>query len=82
MSFNSLKNIMETVDDAGVQLYGNRRILVFDCKCVLDFSENCVVLCLGAINMKIRGDNLVLSTFAYGQTDITGDIVSIEFERI
>ena len=82
MGFNPIKNLIETVDTAGIEMYENKRMIVFDCKCVLDFSESCVVLCLGSINIKVRGDNLVLSTFAYGQTDITGDIVSIEFEGV
>ena len=41
-----------------------------------------IVLNLGKLNLKIKGDGLVLSSFSFGQTDITGDIVSLEFERI
>ncbi len=82
MGFNPLKNIKEESDNAGIEMYGNKRIIILDCQCVLDFSESCIILCLGNLNMKIRGDNLVLSTYAFGQTDITGDIVSVEFERV
>ena len=57
-------------------------MIVLDCECVVDFSESCIVLSLGNLYMKIRGDNLMISTFAYGQTDITGEIVTIEFERV
>ncbi len=81
MGFNPLKNIKENTENAGIEMYGNKRMIIFDCQCVLDFSENCIVLNLGMLNMKIRGDNLVISTFAYGQTDVSGDIVTIEFER-
>ena len=56
-------------------------MIVLDCKYVVDFSEDCVVLNLGNLNMKVRGDNLVISSFCFGQTDITGEIVSIDFER-
>lgn len=82
LGFNLLKNVKEEGNNAGIEMYGNKRMIVFDCECVVDFSENCIVLCLGNLYMKIRGDNLVISTFAYGQTDITGDIVTIEFERV
>lgn len=81
MAFNPLKNIKEEGNNAGIEMYGNKRMIVFDCKSVVDFSESCIVLCLGDLNIKIRGDNLVMSTFYYGQTDISGEIVSVEFER-
>ncbi len=81
MGFNPLKNIKENNENAGIELYGNKRIIVLDCKCVIDFSDECIVLNIGSLNMKIRGENLAISTFSYGQTDVTGEIVSIEFER-
>ncbi len=80
--FNSLKNIKESTESAGIELFGNKRMLVFDCDCVLDYSEEFIVLKLGKLNLKIRGDELVLSSFAFGQTDITGEIISLEFERV
>lgn len=82
MGFNPFKNIKENTENAGIEMYGNKRMIILDCQCVLDFSENCIVLNLGGLNMRIRGDNLVISTFAYGQTDVSGDIVTIEFERV
>ena len=82
MGFNPLKNISEDTENAGIELFGNKRMIVLDCKYVVDFSEEIIVLNLGNLNMKIRGDNLVISTFSYGQTDICGEIVSIEFERV
>lgn len=81
LGFNPLKNISEDTQSAGIELFGNKRMIVLDCKYVMDFSEESVVLNLGNLNMKVRGDNLVISSFCYGQTDITGEIVSIEFER-
>ncbi len=82
LGFNPLKNIKEDGNNAGIEMYGNKRMIVLDCECVVDFSENCIVLCIGNLYMKIRGDNLMISTFAYGQTDMTGEIVTIEFERV
>ena len=81
MGFNPLKNISGDTENAGIELYGNKRMIVLDCKYVVDFSEESVVLNLGNLNMKVRGDNLLISSFCFGQTDITGEIVSIEFER-
>ena len=81
MGFNPLKNITEDVENAVIELFGNKRMLVIDCRYVVDFSEECVVLNLGEISMRVRGDNLMISSFCYGQTDISGEIVSIEFER-
>ena len=81
LGFNPLKNISENTDNAGIELFGNKRMIVFDCKYVVDFSEDCVVLNLGDLDMKVRGDNLIISSFCFGQTDICGEIVSIEFER-
>jgi sporulation protein YqfC len=81
LGFNPLKNISENTENAGIELFGNKRMIVLDCKYVVDFSEESVVLNLGNLNMKVRGANLVISSFCYGQTDITGEIVTIEFER-
>lgn len=82
LGFNPLRNISEEAENAGVELFGNKRMIVLDCRYVVDFSEERIVLNLGQLNMKIRGDNLVISSFCFGQTDISGEIVSIEFERV
>lgn len=82
MGFNPLKNVKDNTEIAGIEMYGNKRMIVFDCEYVVDFSEDCIVLCLGELNLKIRGDNLVISSFAYGQTDVCGEIVSVDFERV
>ena len=81
LGFNPLKNISESNESAGVELFGNKRMIIFDCKYVVDFSDERIVVNLGDLNMRIRGDNLTISSFCYGQTDIKGEIVSIEFER-
>ena len=81
MGFNPLKNITDDAENAMIELFGNKRMVVIDCRYVVDFSEESVVLNLGDMNMRVRGDNLMISSFCYGQTDICGEIVSIEFER-
>ena len=81
LGFNPLKNISESTESAGIELFGNKRMIVLDCQYVVDFSEERVVLNLGNMNMSVKGDNLMISSFCYGQTDICGEIVTIEFER-
>lgn len=82
MGFNPIKKFSEDTENAGIELFGNKRMIVLDCKYVVDFSEESVVLNLGKLNLRVRGDNLVISSFCFGQTDICGEIVSIEFERV
>ena len=82
MGFNPIKKFSEDTENAGIELFGNKRMIVLDCKYVVDFSEESVVLNLGKLNLRVRGDNPVISSFCFGQTDICGEIVSIEFERV
>ncbi len=79
MKFKALKNAKENMESCAIELYGNRRIIVLDCKCVLDYSKEHIVLDLGKLNLKITGKNLVTSSFVYGQTDINGEISGLEF---
>ena len=50
-----------------------------DCKCVLDYSKDSITLDLGNLCLKINGENLIADSFVFGQTDITGEIRSLEF---
>lgn len=79
MKFNMLKNMETNFKCPAIELYGNKRIIILDCKCVIDYSQDTIVLDLGDVNLKIRGSNLVANSFAFGQTDINGDIISLEF---
>ena len=79
MKLNGLKNIKEDLNNCAIELYSNKRVIVLDCKCVVDYSKECIVLDLGKINLKIKGENLVADSFVFGQTDISGHILSLEF---
>lgn len=81
MILNPFKSIIEDVRNASIEISGNSKMTVTDCKCVVDYSNEFVVLNIGELNVKIKGDGLVLSSFTYGETNITGEIVSVEFER-
>lgn len=79
MKFSKLKNLKEDINNPLIELYGSKRVLVFDCKSVIDYSEECMVLDLGSKRVRITGRNLVADSFVFGQTDITGEISQIEF---
>ena len=79
MKFKTLKNVREDMENSAIELYGNKRLIVLDCKCVVDYSQDHIVLNLGDINLKVSGKNLVADSFVYGQTDINGEIISLEF---
>lgn len=79
MKLKRLRNFTEDLDNSTIELYGNKRLIVLDCKCVVDYSRDYIVLNLGDLNLKICGKNLVADSFVFGQTDITGEIVSLEF---
>ncbi len=79
MKLKSLKSVKEDMENCAIELYGNKRIIVLDCKCVVDYSQDSIVLDLGGLNLKISGKNLVADSFVYGQTDINGEIASLEF---
>ncbi len=79
MKFKTLKNVKEDMESCAIELYGNKRLIVLDCKCIVDYSQDHIVLNLGNISLKVSGKNLVADSFVYGQTDINGEIVNLEF---
>lgn len=79
MNLKKIKNVAEDMQSCAIELYGNKRLIVLDCKCVVDYSQDHIVLNLGDLNLKITGENLVADSFVYGQTDINGEIISLEF---
>lgn len=79
MKFPKIKNIKDDINNATIELYGNKRVLIFDCNSVIDYSEELIVLDLGSQRLKISGKNLIADSFVFGQTDITGEICGLEF---
>lgn len=79
MKFNGFKSIKEDINNCAIELYSNKRIIILDCKCVIDYSKDCIVLDLGDLSLRITGKNLVADSFVFGQTDINGEIISLEF---
>lgn len=79
MKLSGLKNLKEDINNCAIELYSNKRIIILDCKCVVDYSKDCIVLDLGELSLRISGKNLVADSFVFGQTDISGQISSLEF---
>ena len=79
MKVPKISNIKENLNTPTIELFGNKRVMVFDCKSVIDYSDEIIVLDLGTSRLKITGKNLVADSFVFGQTDITGTIYGVEF---
>lgn len=79
MKNNPLKRLQENMNASAIEIYSNKRVIVFDCSCVIDYSPEHIVLGLGELKLKICGKNLVADSFSFGQTDINGEITSLEF---
>ncbi|MBQ8183876.1 MAG: YabP/YqfC family sporulation protein [Clostridia bacterium] len=79
MKRNPLKNVSENINNCAIELFADSRVIVTDCKCVIDYSDEHIVLNLGRLNLKITGKNLVADSFVFGQTDIKGKIEKLEF---
>lgn len=81
MKNNPLKKLQESLNTSAIELYSNKRVIVFDCRCVVDYSSDYILLGLDDMKLKICGNNLVANSFSFGQTDIDGEILSLEFIR-
>ncbi len=82
MGKNSLKKIMDDVKNASIEMFSNKKMVITDCRYVADYSEECIALNIGELNVKIIGRELVLSSFVYGETCIEGEILNVYFERV
>lgn len=79
MKNNPIRKIKEDFIAPAIELYMDKRVIITDCESVIDYSCDAVVLCLGDKNLRVRGSDLTVNSFCFGQTDITGKIVSLEF---
>ncbi len=79
MKLNLINKINSDINTPAIELYGDKRVVVFDCKSIIDYSENVITLDLGENVLTITGVSLRADSFTFGQTDITGKIISLEF---
>ncbi len=76
MKFKSFKDESKL---GNIELYGNRQIIIDECKGVIDYDETFLKLDLGNIKLKVSGDNLVIESYIYEQMNLKGEIISLEF---
>lgn len=79
MKKNFLKNFSGDMAEPAVEMYGNKRIIISDCKSVEDYTGEYIVLELNEYYLRVAGVNLVLDSYLFGQADISGEIVGVEF---
>ena len=61
------------------ELIGNREATVDGCRCVVDYSNEKIVLNIGSGNIKFCGSDLIITTLSGNIAVIKGLIASIEF---
>ncbi len=79
MDFKSIKMFQQESNSATLEIFGNYRVIITDCKSVIDYSKENISLDLGDLKLKISGKNLVADSFVFEQTDISGEIDKLEF---
>ncbi len=79
MNLKGLKAMRDNINNCTIELFSNSRVIVTDCKGVVDYSKEYIVLNIGEMNLRITGESLVADSFVFGQTDIKGNIKKLEF---
>lgn len=79
VKFDSIKKLKDNIGCAAIELYSDKRVIVMECKSIIDYSAECIVLDIGERKVRIIGENMVADSFSLGQTDIKGKIFSLEF---
>lgn len=84
MSRKSKRNIDETqnlstASAARIQLFGNSEAIVEGCCAILEYSSDRIKIDIGNKVVSFSGLNLSMNDYNLSQTNIKGDIISIEF---
>lgn len=64
-----------------IEMLGNGEAVVDGCKGVLEYTEDGIALNAGACVLRFRGRNLTILAYSENQTEIHGEILSVEFTR-
>ena len=83
--FDNLSNILEIPQgilsrDSQIILTSNKEVIVDSCKGILEYSDNLIRFNCGNLVVKIRGENLELSSLTPEQGIVRGWIFAVEFE--
>lgn len=64
-----------------IEMLGNGEAVVDGCKGMLEYNEDGIALNAGACVLRFTGRNLTIRAYSESQTEIHGDIQSVEFTR-
>lgn len=64
-----------------IEFLGNREAVVDGCKGVLEYTESGIALNAGSCVLHFFGQNLTIRAYAESQTEICGEIQSVEFTK-
>lgn len=67
------------VDEARIEMSGNREMIIDGCKGVVQYDETVIKLSLGEYVLSVSGDNLVINSFDSSVAVISGQISDISF---
>lgn len=63
-----------------IEMLGGGEAVVDGCKGVLEYTEDAIALNAGACVLRFQGKNLTIRAYSENQTEIYGDIRSVEFK--
>ena len=64
-----------------IEMQGNREAVVDGCRGVLEYEEDKIKLDAGMCVLLFRGSDLTIKTYSDSLTEITGEIIAVEFEN-
>lgn len=64
-----------------IEMQGNHEAVVDGCRGVLEYEADKIKLNVGLCVMVFRGSDMTIKTYSESLTEITGDIIAIEFEN-
>ena len=64
-----------------IEMQGNREAVVDGCRGVLEYEEDKIKLNAGMCVLLFRGSDLTIKTYSDSLTEITGEIIAVEFEN-
>lgn len=67
------------INEAKIEMIGNREIIVDGCKGVIEYGENLIKLNIGELVLCLVGDNMIIESFDSGVAIIGGKFAEISF---
>lgn len=67
------------LNEAKIEMIGNREIIVDGCKGVIEYGENLIKLNIGELVLCLVGDNMIIESFDSGVAVIRGKFAEISF---